>query len=79
MKDKEWFAYYDEHKEKFAWFIKGYFNEDTLPTLDSLRRSGDRDEMTIILNDIWFLLPDNSFNIIENPPGWHEFLNLIEE
>jgi len=35
--------------------------------------------MISIMNSVWFHLPDNKFNIIENPKGWKEFLYLIED
>jgi len=31
-----------------------------------------------LMNGVWFALPDGRFNIIENPPGWSEFVNLLE-
>lgn len=79
MTDKEWFAYYDEHKLAFKWFILGYFQADVWMGLEKNRLAEDRTSMTTTMNNIWFVLPDNRFNIIRNPLGWSEFLTLVEE
>ena len=76
MTDQEWIAYFDEHKDKFKWFIGAV--SQWLP-LKRARSARDRKQMTSIMNHVWFILPDNRFNIIENPKGWSEFLTLIEE
>ena len=79
MKDKDWFAYYDEHKLAFKWFILKYFEADIWLNLEKSRVEEDRDHMLYMMNEIWFRLPDHRFNIIVNPLGWSEFLHLIEE
>lgn len=63
--------------EKFRWFIDEYFPGKFI---ELLKLANDNEEEMLLaeLNDIWFRLPDNKFNIIENPEGWTEFLNIIE-
>lgn len=73
----EWLKYWDENNHKFSWFILKYFPEYWIQ-LEALRKTKNKKMMYYILSDIWFKLPDNRFNIIENPPGWREFLTLLE-
>lgn len=79
MDDATWFKQYDESLPSFRWFIMKYFNTDLWLRLQQARADSDKASVVIIMNDIWFLLPDNRFNIIENPVGWSEFLALIED
>jgi hypothetical protein len=72
-----WFKTFDETKGKFEWFVVQYFKGYWEKLLEA-REDRNYGTMVTILNDIWFWLPDNRFNIINNPPGWKEFLNLIE-
>ena len=79
----EWLSMYKDYKPKFEWFIISHFGQSKMDELDDLSKQeqGVRDpieRMISILNDIWFYLPDNKFNIMEDPPGWSEFLRLIE-
>ena len=62
---------------KFDWFIKRYYGEDLLLDLHELATGGNGQKLVDILNNIWFDLPDSRFNVIENPPGWNEFLDII--
>ena len=64
---------------KFEWFIKRWFGQETVDYLVSLANENKEEELSGKLNDIWFELPDDIFNIRENPEGWNEFLSLIEE
>ena len=64
---------------KFQWFIKRWFGQETVDYLKQLANDGKEAELSGKLNDIWFELPDDIFNIRENPDGWNEFLSLIEE
>lgn len=77
MSNLEWFKLWDETSPKFQWFIAQYFGS-RWKLLEVDRTKENRLGMEHILNDIWFFLPDNRFNIIENPAGWSEFLALIE-
>ena len=74
----EWFTHYDEHRDKFSWFITDYFGVHALQTLDMYRAHYKYVKMLDFMNSIWFDLPDSKFNIIENPPGWDEFITLLE-
>lgn len=64
---------------KFEWFIRRWFGQKTVDYLKQLANDGKEAELSNKLNDIWFELPDDIFNIRENPEGWNEFLSLIEE
>lgn len=64
---------------KFQWFIERWFGQKTVDYLKQLANDGKEEELSNKLNDIWFELPDDIFNIRENPEGWNEFLSLIEE
>jgi hypothetical protein len=76
MTKEEWLKYFDENLSKFVWFI------EKLPVhhshLINARANENLPFMLSLMNDIWFLLPDNQFNIRENPQGWQEFLTLLE-
>ena len=64
---------------KFQWFIKRWFGQETVDYLKQLANDDKEVELSNKLNDIWFELPDDVFNIRENPDGWNEFLSLIEQ
>lgn len=64
---------------KFQWFIERWFGQKTVDYLKQLANDGKEEELSNKLNGIWFELPDDIFNIRENPEGWNEFLSLIEE
>jgi len=70
---------YKEHREAIKWFIIQFFGEAMMDTLDAACEVNNQSTLKAFLNQIWFDLPDNKFNIIENPKGWGEFLNIIEE
>lgn len=63
----------------FKWFIVQYFGETYYDTLVELASCGKNCELYNELNHVWFELPDSIFNICVCPPGWLEFLNLVEE
>jgi len=67
-----------KHKDKIQWFIDEYF-PNLFPDLVILAESGHGNKLAKELSDIWFFLPDSKFNIIENPPGWSAFLEIIED
>ena len=77
MKEEDWLKLYDQTVEKFEWFIKKFTPEKYSKLIDA-RSKNSRAAMLPIMNDIWFVLPDSQFNIVENPKGWSEFLDLIE-
>lgn len=66
-----------EKKEEFKWFIIKYFGEEYFEYLIKLAES-ENGRLISELNDVWFKLPDDQFNLIENPKGWSEFLSLVE-
>lgn len=70
---------FDEGYPKFKWFIEKYFRPSVITSLELARKDKDTSRMLIILNRIWYALPDDEFNIKENPEGWTEFLKVIEE
>jgi len=64
-----------KHKSKF-WFIEKYFPNKMI-LLEELAKENKEPQLLNELNDIWFKLPD-SFNIINMPEGWSEFLSILE-
>ena len=46
--------------------------------LEEMAKENKGMELFNQLNDVWFHLPDNVFNIMENPKGWDKFLSLVE-
>lgn len=72
---------FDEGYPKFKWFLEKYesFFPDEIPLLEAAREREDVQYILNTLNNIWYYLPDSVFNIKVKPPGWFEFLNVIEE
>lgn len=64
---------------KFEWFIVKWFGVVLFDFCKKLAERGDESSLLSVLNTIWFDLPDDIFNIKENPEGWNEFLAIIEE
>jgi len=73
------FMKFDWGYPKFKWFILKHFGIAVCHDIEDLRKENRLDDLMSKLIDIWYDLPDNQFNIMENPPGWPEFLNVIEE
>jgi|WetSurMetagenome_2_1015567.scaffolds.fasta_scaffold421471_1 hypothetical protein len=78
MNDKEWFKLFDETASEFKWFFIAYGFEIEWESILKLRNLEQRDSIMTIMNNVWYYLPGNKFNIKENPSGWSEFLRLIE-
>ena len=73
-----WLKIFDNTYSNFEWFIEKHepiFNQ----ALKEARKENNCIKMMSIMNEVWFLLPDDEFNIIVNPDGWKNFLYLIEE
>lgn len=79
LKVKDKCALYLKNCHKFRWFIKRWFGIDKYKELNRLAWNNEQSKLMNELDDIWFKLPDHIFNIIENPDGWKEFLNVIED
>lgn len=79
MNDEKWFELFDNTKDKFEWFIKKYFDSNIWSNLLIQRENKNVSKIKTILYVVWYFLPDEKFNIIENPSGWSEFLTLIED
>lgn len=79
MTEAQWFFQFDETKDTFKWFIEDYFEPSIWDKILELRAQENKSQMLLLMNDIWYYLPDYRFNINVNPKGWTEFLNLIEE
>lgn len=77
MTNQEWLALYDKTSPMFKWFIEKYF-KGYAEKLAQYRIHRKWSDMLNLMNDMWFRLPDNRFNIIENPEGWGEFVTLLE-
>lgn len=65
-------------REEIKWFVVEYFGDLKWDALLNLALNEKEAKLFTELNNIWFILPDSKFNIIENPPGWNSFLNIIE-
>lgn len=76
--DEEILKVFDEGFPKFKWFLEKYFPISMIGIEDA-RKKEKVYKLLDLLNHIWYYLPDNKFNLKENPPGWREFLNVIEE
>ena len=76
--DTEVLEAFDKGYPEFKWFIEQYFPR-WIRLIEFNRKNCRTWELINILNDVWFYLPDGIFNIMENPKGWKEFLNVIEE
>ena len=68
-----------EKCELFKWFVVEYYGDDFYETLVGMAQCGEDKWLSAMLTRVWFELPDSKFNVCVNPPGWHEFLSLIEE
>lgn len=62
----------------FQWFIERWYGSSTVDYLKRLAYQNNEVELSNKLEAIWFELPDDLFNIRENPDGWSEFLSLLE-
>ena len=71
-------AKYERNKKEFQWFIEKYFGIDMVKKLDILAEEKNQPLLFNMLINLWFELPDSKFNIMENPKGWKEFLEVIE-
>ena len=78
MSNEQWLQYFDENSHLFRWFFDMYFERSIWDQILTFRAMDDRASMLVVFNDVWFNLPDNRFNIMENPKGWSEFLHLLE-
>jgi hypothetical protein len=61
----------------WSWIVMRYY-----PQYDEYMRAVEIDTLQHIIdlmNQMWFELPDHIFNISENPPGWQEFIAILEE
>ena len=78
LTDREWFQLFDSTRHKFEWFFDEYGFGLHWDKMMACRLREDREGALSVMNVVWFELPDNKFNIIENPKGWSEFLDLLE-
>jgi len=79
MTNEQWIDQFNRTKESFRWFIEEYFSPKMMIVIEMAITDNNIDMAKSMLCEIWFELPDSKFNIIENPKGWREFLNLIED
>ena len=70
---------FDEGYPKFKWFIEKHFTSEVIAWVEKYREAQDTVSLLKILNRVWYALPDDEFNIVNNPKGWAEFLKVIEE
>lgn len=69
---------FNAHKDKIKPIVNENFVTAEWENLLLFAEKGQGEKLFSSLNNIWFLLPDNKYNIIDNPPGWNEFLYIIE-
>lgn len=69
---------FDKTIENWKWFVIQYFGNEKLEALKKVREEKDMNTLNYELTRIWFLLPGGRFNIMMMPPGWSEFLGLME-
>ena len=74
----KWLRLFDENHSKFKWFFDEYFLPHVWEDLMKAREEDNWVNMMSIMNNVWFYLPDNRFNIMVNPDGWNDFLVLLE-
>ena len=67
-----------KHQDAFKYFIERHFPNKVI-VLEEMAKVNRNNDLCIELNNIWFSLPDGVYNIIVNPPGWSEFLKVIED
>ena len=77
MTKKEWIDQFNRDKHKFRWFINEYF-PGVFEVMEIMVNEREYQWVLGRMQDIWFTLPNNKFNIKENPKGWKEFLKLLE-
>lgn len=70
---------FDAGYPKFRWFIVKHFKLEMLTAIEKARETENTTDLLNLLNNVWFYLPDNQFNIKCMPDGWKEFLNVIED
>ena len=69
---------YLQNEQHFKWFIEKYFGINKLTLLHEFAKDNKSAELDSELTLIWYHLPDSQFNIIANPKGWQEFLQVLE-
>jgi len=77
-KSIEFIERYLEKRDAIEDIVNEYFPNKMI-VMDEMAKDKRKGELTKELAMIWFLLPDGKFNIMRNPPGWSEFLYIIEE
>lgn len=70
---------YLRKKHLFKWFIERYFGSQKYIDLWEMAEKNEEQKLKTELESIWYDLPDNIFNIQNNPPGWDAFVSLIDE
>ena len=71
-------AKFNKSKEDIKPIIVKEFGEGVWEELMKLVDDGKGKKVYNVLTNMWFVLPDHKYNIIENPPGWNEFLSVVE-
>ena len=78
MTEQEWLKRFDESKQEFKWFIDQYF-PGNFSKLEHMRNMCRWSSMLNLMNDMWYKLPDDKFNIVEKPKGWSQYVSLLED
>lgn len=69
---------YQENKRHFLYFINKYLGNYEVNVLNDLAEQRNQPKLFSKLISIWTLLPENVFNIENNPHGWREFLEVLD-
>jgi len=77
--NQSWLNQFDAVKEKIEWIFDEHDFQTSWEKLLEYRVQNDKTNMQRVLSRVWYLLPDEVFNIRNNPKGWNEFLSLIED
>jgi len=75
---KHWLRNYGRRIPNCKWFIVRYFGINEWQKLQAMEMQENHQGLMNHLQQMWFELPDHVFNILNDPPGWSDFLHLIE-
>ncbi len=70
---------FEENKNHFLYFIKNHLGNIEVSNLNNLARNRNQPKLFARLSRIRNTLPNTIYNINNNPKGWREFLEVIED
>lgn len=78
-KEDKWFILFDDVKTDIEWIFKTYGISSQWKKILEYRQKGDKIKIQRLLSNLWYVLPEGSFNIKKNAEKWDSFMSLIEE